>query len=145
MRPIALDTSVVVAALLASHEHHDPARRAVEGALSHPGGCVVPVPVLLETYAVLTRLPAPWRVSAAVAERLLHDTFAGSATVVSLPDADAAWSVVRGLAAGGLTGGVAHDAHVGACAQVAGASALVTLGRRDFAKLDLGGMALVVP
>lgn len=67
------------------------------------------------------------------------------ATVVSLPDADAAWSVARGLAAGGLTGWVAHDAHVGACAEAAGASTLVTLSRRDFARLGLGGMTLVVP
>jgi predicted nucleic acid-binding protein len=101
--------------------------------------------VLFEAYAVLTRLPAPWRVSAVVAERLLNNTFAATATLASLPNGTATWSLVRGLAQRELTGGVAHDAHVVACAAAAGAHAIVTFNRRDFARLDLAGMALIVP
>ncbi|CAN5688195.1 PIN domain-containing protein [soil metagenome] len=143
MSAVALDTSVVVAALLGAHEHHEAARRTVDDALSSPGGAILPVPVLFEAYAVLTRLPAPWRLRADVAERLLRDTFEEHATVVSLPDEDGAWSVVRNLAQRGLIGGIAHDAHIAACAQAAGADALATLNRRDFDRLDLGSMALV--
>jgi predicted nucleic acid-binding protein len=142
---VALDTSVVIAALLGAHEHHEAARRTVDEALSRSGGAILPTPVLFEAYAVLTRLPAPWRLSATVAERLLRDTFAAHATVVSLPDQDAAWALVRDLAQRGLVGGIAHDAHVAACAHTAGARALATLNRRDFARLDLGVMALVIP
>ncbi len=145
MSAVALDTSVVVAALLGAHEHHEAARRAVDDALSHPGGAILPAPVLFEAYAVLTRLPAPWRLRAEVAERLLRDTFEGRATVASLPNEEGAWSVVRDLARRGLTGGIAHDAHVVACARAAGAQALATLNRRDFTRLDLGAMALIVP
>jgi len=145
MSPVALDTSVVVAALLGAHEHHDAARKAVDDALSRPGGAIVPAPVLFEAYAVLTLLPAPWRLRADVAERLLRNTLEEHADVVSLPDDVGAWSVVRDLAHRGLVGGIVHDAHVVACAHAAGASALVTLNRRDFARLDLGVMALVVP
>ena len=145
MSSVALDTSVVVAALLGAHEHHEAARRTVDDALSRPRGAILPGPVLFEAYAVLTRLPAPWRLRAEVAERLLRDTFEGHATVVSLPDEDDAWSVVRNLARSGLIGGIVHDAHVAACAQAAGASALATLNRRDFSRLELGAMALIVP
>ena len=145
MSRIALDTSVVVAALLGAHEHHDAARRTVDDALSRPGGAVLPVPVLFEAYAVLTRLPAPWRLRADVAERLLCDTFAQHATLATLPDGETAMSLVRTLAQAGLVGGVVHDAHVLACARAGGASALATLNRRDFARLDLAGMALIVP
>jgi len=145
MSAIALDTSVVVAALLGAHEHHDAALRAVDDALARPGGAILPAPVVFEAFAVLTRLPAPWRLRADVAERLLRDTFVERATVVSLPDEDSAWSVVRDLARGGLIGGIVHDAHVAACARAGGASALATLNRHDFARLDLGGLALVVP
>ena len=144
MSAVALDTSIVVAELLGAHEHHEAARRTVDDALAGPGGAILPAPVLYEAYAVLTRLPAPWRLRAEVAERLLRDTFDGHAAVVALPD-DAAWSVVRNLAQRGLVGGIAHDAHVAACAQAAGASALATLNGRDFARLDLGAMVLVVP
>ena len=38
-----------------------------------------------------------------------------------------------------------HDAHVLACARAGDASALATLNRRDFARLDLAGMVLIVP
>ena len=145
MSAVALDTSVVMAALLGAHEHNEAARRTVDDALARPGGAILPAPVLFEAYAVLTRLPPPWRLRADVAERLLRDTFDGHAAVVSLPNEDAAWSVVRDLARRGLIGGIAHDAHVAACAQTAGASALATLNRRDFARLELGAMVLVVP
>jgi predicted nucleic acid-binding protein len=144
MSAVALDTSVVVAALLAAHEHHEAARRTVDDALAHPSGAILPAPVLIEAYAVLTRLPPPWRLRADVAERLLRDTFDGHAAVVSLPD-DAAWSLLRNLARRRLVGGIAHDAQVAACAEAAGARALATLHRRDFARLDLGAMELVVP
>lgn len=144
MNAVALDTSVVVAALLGAHEHHEAARRTVDDALARPGGAILPAPVLFEAYAVLTRLPPPWRLRVDVAEGLLRNTFDGHAIVVSLPD-DAVWSVVRNLAQRGLVGGIAHDAHVAACAQAAGARALATLNRRDFARLDLGAMDLVVP
>lgn len=145
MSGVALDTSVVVAALLGTHEHHDAARRAVDDALSHPGGAILPAPVVFEAYAVLTRLPAPWRVRADVAERLLRDTFEGHATVASLPNEEGVWSVVWNLAQRGLSGGIVHDAHVAACAQTAGAHAIATLNRRGFARLELGAMALIVP
>ena len=145
MSAVALDTSVVVAALLGAHEHHEAARRTVDDALERPGGVILPAPVIFDAYAVPTRLPAPWRLRADVAERLLRDTFAEHATMVSLPDESSAWSVVRNLAQRGLIGGIAHDAHVAACAQAAGASALATLNGRDFARLDLGAMALVAP
>ena len=69
--------------------------------------------------------------------RLLHDTIAERATVASLSDEDGAWPVVRNLVRSGLIGGIAHDAHVVACAQAAVASALATLNRRDLARLDL--------
>ena len=58
MRRIALDTSVVVAALLAFHERHAVARSVVDDAL-RDGGAILPVPVVFEAYSVLTRLPSP--------------------------------------------------------------------------------------
>ena len=145
MSRVALDTSVVVAALLAIHEHHEAARRVVEDALAVPEGAVLPVPVLFESYAVLTRLPPPWRLRAEIAERLLRESFAEGATLFGLPEGPGPWSLVGALARGGLVGGIVHDAHVAACARAAGASALATFNRRDFERLDLGGMTLLAP
>jgi predicted nucleic acid-binding protein len=145
MRRVALDTSVVVAALLATHDRHEPARVTVEAALAGDGGAVLPVPVVFEAYAVLTRLPPPWRLRADAAERALRETYAQRATLIGLHDAGDAWQLVGDLAREGLVGGIAHDAQVVACARAGGATALATLNRRDFARLDLGGMTLIVP
>src|SRR5438132_12231829 len=51
----AADSSLVVAAFASWHEKHDAARRVLNGALRLIEHCV------LETYSVLTRLPAPHR------------------------------------------------------------------------------------
>lgn len=103
------------------------------------------MPVVFETYAVLTRLPAPWRLVGATAKRVLHGTLAGRATLAAMPDDDAVWSTVVGLARANLVGSVAHDAHVVACARAAGAEAIATLNRRGFERLDLGGLRLIAP
>jgi predicted nucleic acid-binding protein len=66
----AVDTSVVVAALLGWHEAHEPARRALERGLAAER-IVMPAPALLEAYAVMTRLPSPHRIRPADAAALL--------------------------------------------------------------------------
>ena len=42
-------------------------------------------------------------------------------------------------------GGRAYDALILRCALKTGATRLVTLDRRDFERLDLGGIELIVP
>lgn len=109
---IALDTSVVVAALLGWHEAHEQARRAARG-----GG--IPAHALVESYAVLTRLPAPHRVAPGVASRLLAGWF--PSVRIFVPSPELARSVVGRLAAAGIGGGAAYDALVGLTAAEHGA------------------------
>ena len=52
------DTSVLIPALAAWHPDHDLARRAIANTVD-----AIPGHVLLECYSVLTRLPAPHRIS----------------------------------------------------------------------------------
>ena len=60
MTVTAVDTSVIIAALLGWHEAHDPALRALITASDTGGGTLlIPAPALVEAYAVMTRLPAP--------------------------------------------------------------------------------------
>lgn len=64
----AVDTSVVVPALTRWHEAHDVSRRA-------SAGQSIPFHALVESYAVLARLPTPHRLSAQLAEELLGAWF----------------------------------------------------------------------
>ena len=58
-RATALDASVIVAALLAAHEHHGPAATELGALLAEPGDVILPLQALVEAYSVMTRLPSP--------------------------------------------------------------------------------------
>ena len=99
MTPTA-DTSVLVAALAAWHPRHVEARQRLGGVdrvVAH---------VLVETFSVLTRLPAPHRISAADAQSAL----AGLPwQVVALPAAGYQ-PLLAVAAAQGISGGAVYDA-----------------------------------
>jgi predicted nucleic acid-binding protein len=116
----AVDTSVIVAAFASWHEKHALALEAIEEAPLLIEHCA------LETYSVLTRLPAPHRAPAELVREFLRERFpqpflrltarAYRSFVLQLPDHDAA-------------GGSAYDALVAATAAQAGAI-LVSCDRR---------------
>lgn len=100
----ALNSSVVVPALIEWHEAHDPARLAAAGAS-------VPAHALIESYAVLTRLPGPHRLSPEVAAELLDAWFPPD--LVLHPKPSVAAGLPARLAAAGISGGATYDALVG--------------------------------
>jgi predicted nucleic acid-binding protein len=130
----AADTSVIIAALLSWHERHDSARTALDRMLEE-NGLVLPAPVLLEAYSVMTRLPAPHRLSPSDAFELLRSTF-GSVSIVTL-DEDEIWPLLERTATDGVAGGRTYDAHIMACARKAKAGRLLTLNPRDFDPLEV--------
>jgi predicted nucleic acid-binding protein len=140
---VAVDSSVVVAALLAWHEHHEPAADAVEGAFRERG-VVLPVPALVESYAVMTRLPAPHRLSPRDAHDLLKQNFGESAKAAGVTGADA-WALLARLAADGVAGGRTYDALILAAAVKARADVLLTLNSSDFEPLARGDIEIRSP
>jgi len=116
----AADTSLVVAAFASWHENHDVARRALDTGLRLIEHCA------LETYSVLTRLPAPHRTAGSVVRDFLSSRFpepllrmtpgAHREFVLRLPEHD-------------VSGGMAYDALVAATAAAFGAD-LMTCDRR---------------
>lgn len=116
----AADTSVVVAAFASWHEHHDCARRALDGGLRLIDHCA------LESYSVLTRLPPPHRSAAAVVLEFLTVRFPQPWLRLS---ASAYKNFVRDLADRGVAGGASYDALVAATAAACDAE-LVSCDRR---------------
>lgn len=116
----ALDTSVVIAAFSSWHEAHEVARRAVTPE------SVVPAHVVMETYAVLTRMPEPFRMEGVtVAEYLARQW--GERIIA--PDAGLYASLTARAAAAGVAGGGTYDALVGLTAHTFGQE-LLSLDRR---------------
>lgn len=127
----ALDTSCMVAAACSWHERHDAVAAEIEVRLGRGERLVIPAHAILETYAVLTRLPAPHRLAAADAWALVRANFVEQGTLVTLP-ASAVTALVEALAGEGVGGGRTYDAVIGASAAHAKAHALLTLNRRHF-------------
>ncbi len=127
----AVDTSVVVPALLSWHEHHDSCAAAASGA-------VIPAHAILESYSVMTRLPAPHRVDPALASSLLGRWFPPEKVVVA--PAGMQRRLVGLVVAAGVDGGAVYDALVGMTAAHHGEE-LMTRDRRALATYDALGVA----
>jgi predicted nucleic acid-binding protein len=107
----ALDTSIVIAAFAPWHEAHKAARRAVTPE------AVIPAHVVTETYAVLTRMPEPFRMDAQLVADYLAQQWGGR---VIAPDAGLYESLPTTVATAGVTGGNTYDALVGLTAHRSG-------------------------
>lgn len=140
-----LDTSVLVAALVATHARHAQAfpwlRRAHAGEFQ----LVVATHSLAELYSVLTTLPARPRISPADALTLIEQNVERHAHFVSLSEADYL-AALRDLTARSLAGGTVFDALLVRAARKAAVDRLVTLNPADFRRIwpDSDGI-LTVP
>jgi predicted nucleic acid-binding protein len=112
---IALDTSVVVPAISGWHVAHEASRKAAHGG-------TIPAHALAETYAVVTRLPAPHLLPIDVAARLLKAWFPNARVLV--PSAALTRSFTDRLAAAHVAGGAVYDGIVGLTAAAHGAELL---------------------
>jgi predicted nucleic acid-binding protein len=114
------DTSLAVAAFASWHERHEAARRVLDGGLHLVEHCA------LETYSVLTRLPAPHRVRGDIVRDFIKARFPQPFLRLS---AEAYRAFISGLPERAVVGGAAYDALVAATA-VEHAAELVTCDRR---------------
>jgi predicted nucleic acid-binding protein len=126
----AADTSLVIAAFASWHEAHQAARRALDAGLRLPEHCA------LETYSVLTRLPAPHRAPADV----VRDFIAARFPEPFLRLAPAAYrAFLLEMCERQITGGAAYDALVAATAAEHSAE-LVSCDRRASAIYERYGV-----
>ncbi len=116
----AIDTSVAVAALLSWHELHDECTLPASGAS-------IPAHALVETYSVLTRLPAPHRISHSDARALLEARFTDTAILVMNPPLQR--TLIATLSDAGISGGSTYDGLIALIARDHG-HPLLTADRR---------------
>ena len=134
----------MVAVLSSWHEYHERACHEVENRLDRKQGMIVAGPALIETYSVLTRLPAPHRIAPVDALRLLEHNFIQNAEVITL-GGPAYGILLREAARDAVSGGRVYDAVIAACARKARVHALLTLNEKHFAPFADGNMEIVVP
>ncbi len=115
-----VDSGVIVAAFASWHERHDTARQVMREPVE------VAAHSLVESYSVLTRMPAPFRAPPQVVFTFLADRFAGPA--LELPAA-ATLTLLGVLSQQSVVGGAVYDALIGATA-ISGGCVLVTFDER---------------
>lgn len=121
----------MIAAVCVWHEHHTAAVAEIERRLERGENLKVPAPALAESYAVLTRLPSPYRLSPADAWALVEANFIKGARVVWLNGGGYA-KLLGHLAKTEVRGGRTYDAVIAECAKRSQASVLLTFNRRHF-------------
>ncbi|RPJ50164.1 MAG: PIN domain-containing protein [Acidobacteria bacterium] len=137
------DTSCMVAAVCAWHERHRPARDEIERRLDAGAVMISAAPALVETYAVLTRLPSPHRLSPEDTLALLESNFIRDVRLVALNGASYR-ALLRGAPKEEIAGGRVYDAVIAECASSAGVDEILTFNDKDFAGFDKG-FKVVVP
>ncbi|SRR6266508_353513 len=138
------DTSCMVASLCTWHAHHDPAREEISQRLERGETLIVAAPALVESYAVLTRLPAPFRLAPADAGALLETNFVRAGRVLALA-APAYRRLLRRAPAEGIAGGRMYDAVIAECLLKARPATLLTFNARHFLAFSGRGLEIVVP
>ncbi len=128
---VLLDTNVLVASVVSPHEHHERAYAVLERVQSGSEEGFVSAHGLAEVYAVLTRLPVPFRHTPEQALLSVEENILKYFKVISLTGADYT-AVIREAALGGVQGGTIYDAVVVKCAAKAGVEKLFTLNVRHF-------------
>lgn len=116
------DTSVLVAAVLEEHEHHQRSFLALSKANRTSAFCAAHS--LVEVYATLTRYPGKQRLSAEQA-LLALSAFESRLTIVAM-EASQYFAAIRRFAALGIIGGTIYDALIAACALRVKADVLYT-------------------
>jgi len=128
----AVDTSVAVALLVWSHEHHERVRAWARGRELRLSGHAA-----VETYSVLTRLPGDARLTAADAIAVMDENFGAPLTLTP----GAAASTHRELASHGIAGGATYDGLVALAARQHGAR-LATRDARARGTYEAVGVAV---
>jgi predicted nucleic acid-binding protein len=121
----------MVAAVCAWHVRHAAAAAEIERRLDRGERMAIAAHAVAETYAVLTRLPAPHRLAPADAWTLVRTNFVDNAALVTL-DGPAHAAVLAQLARTGIGGGRTYDGLIAACADASHAKALLTFNSRHF-------------
>lgn len=133
----------MIAAVSTWHADHRPASDEIHERLSRGETMVVAAHALVESYAVLTRLPQSRRLSAADAWAILEASFART-EIVSL-DSAAYLHLLRDSVARAVAGGQVYDSLIAACARAAGVDALLTFNARHFERHAGPDLSIVVP
>jgi predicted nucleic acid-binding protein len=139
-----LDSSCLIALLSDWHAQHRRTLGSYEKFLAQGAQPVIPAHAILECFSVLTRLPAPYRLTPETARVALERTFSQTAIVVGM-NPESVWSMIAMLSRLGLGGGRVYDAAISQSVADAGATVLLTWNTKHFLPIAPAGLDVREP
>lgn len=143
MTKVLLDTSVLVAATVQKHSSHLAAFSALDRVQSGKDEGLISAHSLCEMYAVLTKIPFPFRHTPEQALLNIEENVLPHFETVALTRQDYP-VLIREAAMIGIQGGTIYDALLLKCALKSGAGILVTLNTRHFQAIVPKGLTLKI-
>jgi predicted nucleic acid-binding protein len=131
---VFLDTSVLIAAVIARHNSHAKAFPILERVQNGRDEGCVGAHSLAEMYATLTKLPVPYRHSPEQALLSIEENILKHFKISSLTGNDYA-ALIRAAATGAVQGGTIYDAVLLKSAEKANADRIFTLNLKHFLAL----------
>lgn len=131
---VLLDTSVLVAALVDSHTHHERALPWLESVRHQQTEAVISAHTLAELYSVLSTLPVRPRISPADAYQLIADNVIGVMEVMALT-VDDYYDLLAQITQQNIAGGAVYDGVIACAAAKAQVDHIVTFNARDFRRV----------
>jgi predicted nucleic acid-binding protein len=128
---VLLDTSVLIAAVVAQHDSHGRAFPVLDRVQDGKDEGVVAAHSLAEMYAILTKLPPPFRHSPEQALLSIEENVLEYFKISSLTGSDYA-ALLREAALAGIQGGTIYDALLLASARKANPDRIYTLNLNHF-------------
>ncbi len=140
---VFFDTHVLVAAVSGSHTKHAQAFPLLERVQSGKDEGFLSAHSLAEMYAVLTRLPAPYRHTPEQALLSIEENILKHFKATALTPGEYA-ALIRESALAGLQGGVVYDALILKSAAKAGVERVFTFNLKHFQAVAPKGLASVL-
>jgi predicted nucleic acid-binding protein len=138
---VLFDTSVIIAALVVSHEQHTVCVHWLNQAKTQQIQGVVSTHTFAETYSVITRLPVRPRINPELAQRQISINLQSfEAVPLAFEDYQAAITQMVSL---NLPGGGIYDALIAQAALKGNAEVLLTLNAKHFTRLGAAIASLV--
>jgi predicted nucleic acid-binding protein len=128
---VLLDTSVLVAAVIAKHDSHAKAFPILDRVQNRKDEGFVAAHGLAEMYAILTKLPPPFRHSPEQALLSIEENVLKHFEISSLTGTDYA-SLIREAAVAGIRGGTIYDAVLLKSAEKVDPDQIYTLNLKHF-------------
>lgn len=136
---VFLDTSVLVSAVVQQHVFHERSFPVLERVMAQKDEGIISSHSLAEMYAVLTRLPSPFRHTPEQAWLSIDENVLKHFKTVSLVSADYA-AFLREATGSGIQGGKIYDALLLKCAARTAADRVYTLNLKHFQSIAVPEM-----